>query len=153
MALLVAGAVPAWDAIEGDGSRPAIAVGLVVVLVGSWWLSPLHRGRHVPHARAQAESGDDDFVVYWKPGCTYCIRLLATLRRSERDQIRWVNVWQDADAAQFVADHNDGNVLTPTVMTGPAASRWITRCDATAQHATSRRLTGHLCTWDCPLCS
>lgn len=118
LTLLVVGAVLAWDAIGGAGSRWVAAVGLALLLAGGWWLSPLHRGRHVPHASAQAESGDDDLIVYWKPGCTYCIRLLATLHRSERDQIRWVNVWQDDDAAQFVADHNDGDVLTPTVMTG-----------------------------------
>lgn len=138
LALLVVGAVLAWDAIEDSASRPVIAVGLAVVLAGGWWLSPLRRGRHVPHARAQAESGDDDLVVYWKPGCTYCIRLLARLDRFERDRIRWVNVWQDDAAAQFVADHNDGNVLTPTVMTGTGRRLPMT-AEAIRSHLANQR--------------
>ncbi len=118
VAVLLVAAMLGWEAIEGAGPSPAAAVGLAVLLALGWWLSPLRRGRHVPHDRAQAASSDDDVIVYWKPGCMYCTRLLAGLRRSERNHIRWVNVWKDQAAAQFVADHNHGDVLTPTVITG-----------------------------------
>lgn len=138
VALLFAGAVLVWDAVQGEGLSPAAVVGLVVLLAGGWWVSPVHRGRHVPHASAEAEAGDDDLIVYWKPGCQYCIRLLARLDRSERDRVRWVNVWQDEDAAQFVADHNDGNVLTPTVMTG-AGRRLPMTAEAVRSHLAGQR--------------
>lgn len=138
VALLVVGALFAKDAVEDAGFRPALVVGLAVLLAGGWWVSPMRRGRHVRHARARAESGDEDLIVYWKPGCSYCIRLLATLDRSEKEQIRWVNVWRDADAAQFVADHNDGNVLTPTVMTGTGRRLSMT-AEAVRAHLADQR--------------
>lgn len=30
----------------------------------------------------------------------------------------WVNIWQDAEAARFVASHRHGNETVPTVVTG-----------------------------------
>lgn len=134
-ALVVVGAVLARDAVDAGWPVP---LGLAALLAGGWWLSPLHRGRHVSHARAQAMSGDDDLIVYWKPGCSHCIRLLAALDRFEREQVRWVNVWRDDDAAQFVADHNDGNVLTPTVMTGNGRRLAMT-ADAVQSHLADQR--------------
>ncbi len=43
---------------------------LVVVVFGAaaWWSWPGRRGRHVPHAEALAAAGDDDVIVYWRPG-------------------------------------------------------------------------------------
>ena len=119
LALVVICAILAPDAYAEWGLHPAaVAVLVVTLLVAAWWVSPLHRGPHVDHVRAQARAGDEDLIIYWKPGCSHCIRLLSGLDRSERDQVTWVNVWKDDTAAAFVADRNDGNVLTPTVVTG-----------------------------------
>ena len=119
LTLLTVGGMLAQAAVEDAGLQSGLTASLaIVVAVAAWWVSPLRRGPHIDHAQAQAQAGNDDLVVYWKPGCSYCIRLLRGLNRRERNRILWVNVWKDNDAARFVADRNDGNVLTPTVLTG-----------------------------------
>lgn len=40
----------------------------VLFLVIGWWSWPGRRGAHIPHAEAQAAAGDDDLIVYWRPG-------------------------------------------------------------------------------------
>lgn len=37
---------------------------------------------------------------------------------SAKRKVTWVNIWQDADAAAFVASHRDGNETVPTAVTG-----------------------------------
>ncbi len=39
-----------------------------IFLVVGWWSWPGRRGAHVSHAAAQAAAGDDDLIVYWRPG-------------------------------------------------------------------------------------
>ncbi|WP_434597827.1 glutaredoxin domain-containing protein [Streptomyces sp. A5-4] len=58
--------------------------------------------------------GDDGVVVYWRPGCPYCMKLrlrlrLARLRRTE------VNIWKHPEAAAYVRSVADGNETVPTV--------------------------------------
>ena len=119
LTLLTVGGILAQAAVEDSGLNPGlIALLAILPIVAAWWVSPLRRGPHIDHAQAQAQARDDDLVVYWKPGCSYCIRLLRGLNRLERSRVLWVNVWKDNDAARFVADRNDGNILTPTVLTG-----------------------------------
>lgn len=51
--------------IDGD---PFSFLFLALFAVIGWWSWPGRRGRHTPHAEAQAAAGDDDVVVYWRPG-------------------------------------------------------------------------------------
>ncbi|MEU8352151.1 glutaredoxin domain-containing protein [Streptomyces sp. NPDC048845] len=56
----------------------------------------------------------DGVVVYWRPGCPFCMKLrlqlrLLRVRRTER------NIWEDPDAAAFVRSVADGNETVPTV--------------------------------------
>ncbi len=37
---------------------------------------------------------------------------------SARSQVSWVNIWQDPEAARFVADRRNGNETVPTAVTG-----------------------------------
>ncbi|MFI7015726.1 glutaredoxin domain-containing protein [Streptomyces sp. NPDC050164] len=53
-------------------------------------------------------------VVYWRPMCTYCMKLLTQLRFT-RLQYTKVNIWRDPDAAAFVRSVADGNETVPTV--------------------------------------
>ena len=55
-------------------------------------------------------------MVLWKPGCTYCERLLLQLRGTPG--ISWVNVYEDPQADARVRSVNDGNQLTPTALVG-----------------------------------
>ncbi len=40
----------------------------VAFAVAAWWSWPGRRGRHRPHHEALATAGDDDIIVYWRPG-------------------------------------------------------------------------------------
>ncbi|MER7668524.1 glutaredoxin domain-containing protein [Kitasatospora sp. NPDC096128] len=56
-------------------------------------------------------------VLYWRPLCTYCMRLrlglLFTRLRYSRRFTR-VDIWKDPDAAAFVRSVADGNETVPT---------------------------------------
>lgn len=68
-------------------------------------------------------------VVYWRPGCVFCIKLRIRLHR-HADRAVWVNIWRDPVAAQRVREVNDGNETVPTVFVGTDARtnpdpRWV----------------------------
>ncbi|MFI1355253.1 glutaredoxin domain-containing protein [Streptomyces sp. NPDC020898] len=56
----------------------------------------------------------DGVVVYWRPMCTYCMKLLTQLRFT-RLQYTKVNIWTDPEAAAFVRSVANGNETVPTV--------------------------------------
>lgn len=58
---------------------------------------------------------DRPVVVYWRPGCSFCMRLRSSLG-DLADQALWVNIWEDEDAATYVRSVNDGNEVVPTVV-------------------------------------
>ncbi|MGW3244960.1 glutaredoxin domain-containing protein [Streptomyces sp. NPDC001070] len=53
-------------------------------------------------------------VVYWRPGCPYCIKLRVRLLFARLTHTK-VNIWRDPDAAAFVRSVADGNETVPTV--------------------------------------
>jgi mycoredoxin len=53
-------------------------------------------------------------VVYWRPMCTYCMKLRLRLRFT-RLRYTKVNIWRDPEAAAFVRSVADGNETVPTV--------------------------------------
>ncbi len=53
--------------------------------------------------------------VYWRPGCTFCLRLRLILRW-HRLHPEMINIWRDPDAAAFVRSVADGNETVPTVV-------------------------------------
>lgn len=64
---------------------------------------------------APTSGADAPVVVYWRPGCPYCMTLRRGLRRrglvvDER------NIWDDPEAARFVRSVNAGNETVPTVV-------------------------------------
>ncbi|MFI6895817.1 glutaredoxin domain-containing protein [Streptomyces sp. NPDC050256] len=54
-------------------------------------------------------------IVYWRPGCKYCLRLRFRLGRRAR-RLHWVNIWQDPAGAAVVRAANEGNETVPTVV-------------------------------------
>jgi mycoredoxin len=56
----------------------------------------------------------DGVVVYWRPGCTYCMKLRVQLLFTRLPHTR-VNIWRDPDARAFVRSVADGNETVPTV--------------------------------------
>lgn len=94
--------------------RPWLGIAaLGVCLVTAWSASPLRSDRSLTHWDAQQRHvRDGAVVVYWRPGSIGCLRLRSALR-SVSDQILWVNVWADDEAAAFVRDVNGGAEVVP----------------------------------------
>ena len=56
-------------------------------------------------------------IVYWRPGCPFCMTLELGLRLT-RTPHRLVDIHRDPEAAAVVREHNGGNELVPTVDVG-----------------------------------
>ncbi|MEU7835935.1 glutaredoxin domain-containing protein [Nonomuraea sp. NPDC049129] len=68
------------------------------------------RDRATSHALADRTG----VVVYWRPGCKYCMRLRTRLRFTRLRHAE-VNIWRDPEAAAFVRSVANGNETVPTV--------------------------------------
>ena len=56
-----------------------------------------------------------DVIVYWRPGCGFCMRLDRSLTEAGVSYDRR-NIWEDEEAATFVRSVNRGNETVPTVV-------------------------------------
>ncbi|MGW0861041.1 glutaredoxin domain-containing protein [Streptomyces koelreuteriae] len=78
-------------------------------------------------------------VVYWRPLCTYCMKLLTQLRFT-RLRYTKVNIWRNPDAAAFVRSVAGGNETVPTVtvagraMVNPSKRELLEAVEAYAPH-------------------
>ncbi|MEU7907956.1 glutaredoxin domain-containing protein [Actinoplanes sp. NPDC049118] len=102
------------------GAAVGIATGSVIPVVVfaalAAFASPLIFPRSVTAAEAQGRSTDDGLaVIYWRPGCPFCVRLRATLGPAGR-RAHWVDIWRDPEAAAAVRAVADGNETVPTVI-------------------------------------
>jgi mycoredoxin len=108
--LLVAASQIASDS-PGSGVVLAIAFCALAAL-----MSPLAFPRSITAAEAQQRSTDDGrAIIYWRPGCQYCIRLRLKLGGVAR-RAYWVNIWTDPEAAAAVRAITGGNETVPTVV-------------------------------------
>ncbi|MFB6935391.1 glutaredoxin domain-containing protein [Streptomyces chartreusis] len=114
--LLVVGGSAVATTLFLDGSPGAAAALLVVFVVLAGVNSPLIFPRSIGALEAQRRSAADGRpIVYWRPGCPYCMRLRVRLGRTAR-QAYWVNIWRDPAGAAAVRAVNDGNETVPTVV-------------------------------------
>ncbi|SES45450.1 mycoredoxin [Pedococcus cremeus] len=97
-------------------------VGSALLLLAAWVLSP----RFFPTSpsdrdarRLAWETGVP--VVYWRPGCSYCLRLRIALGRTGNRAI-WVDVTRDPAASARVRAANSGDETVPTVFVGDSAT-------------------------------
>ncbi len=97
-----------------DGSPIAGAVLLLVFTLGAVAVSPRAFPRSVTEAEARAAGGP---IVYWRPGCPFCIRLRTTLRR-DAARLQWVDIWRDPAGAATVRGITGGDETVPTVVAG-----------------------------------
>ncbi|WP_181763540.1 glutaredoxin domain-containing protein [Streptomyces albidus (ex Kaewkla and Franco 2022)] len=94
-------------------SAAALLLGLVLLAGVN---SPLIFPKSIGALEAQRRSAADGRpVVYWRSGCTYCLRLRFRLGRSAR-QLHWVDIWRDPAGAAAVRAANEGNETVPTVV-------------------------------------
>ena len=54
-------------------------------------------------------------IVYWRPGCPFCVRLRASLALRAR-RYHWVDIWSDPSGAASVRAVAAGNETVPTVV-------------------------------------
>jgi mycoredoxin len=113
--LMLGGSATATGLIFRGSPGAATALLLVFVLLAGV-NSPLMFPRSIGALEAQRRSAVDGRpVVFWRPGCTYCLRLRIRLGRSAR-QLHWVDIWRDSAGAAAVRAVNDGNETVPTVV-------------------------------------
>ncbi|MBG0568912.1 glutaredoxin domain-containing protein [Actinoplanes aureus] len=98
----------------GDGS-PGGAVFVLLIFLGlALAVSP----QVFPRPESAAEAGADGRpVVYWRPGCPYCIRLRARLG-PDAARLHWVDIWRDPEGAAAVREITGGDETVPTVVLG-----------------------------------
>ncbi|MGW2933118.1 glutaredoxin domain-containing protein [Streptomyces sp. NPDC001156] len=113
--LVLCGSVVATGLIHSENLGAAAVLLLVFVLLAGV-NSPLIFPRSIGAREAQSRSAVDGRpVVFWRPGCTYCLRLRIRLGRSAR-QLHWVDIWRDPAGAAAVRAVNEGNETVPTVI-------------------------------------
>ncbi|MGW6790482.1 glutaredoxin domain-containing protein [Streptomyces chartreusis] len=99
-----------------DGSPGTAAALLLVFVLLAGVNSPLIFPRSLGAVEAQRRSAADGRpVVYWRPGCPYCMRLRVRLGRAAH-RAYWVDIWRDPAGAAAVRAVNDGNETVPTVV-------------------------------------
>ncbi|MGN9757007.1 glutaredoxin domain-containing protein [Streptomyces sp. SD31] len=115
MLLVLSGSAVATGQIFTGNPGTAAAL-LLAFLALAGVNSPLIFPGSIGAREAQRRSAIDGRpVVFWRPGCKYCIRLRIRLGRSAR-QLHWVNIWRDPAGAAAVRAANDGNETVPTVV-------------------------------------
>ena len=96
-------------------SPSAVAMGAPFIVL-ALLLSPLAFPPSLSALQAQQRSARDGRpIVYWRPGCRYCLRLRIQLGRFG-NRVHWVDIWADPEAAATVRAVTDGNESVPTVV-------------------------------------
>ncbi|MEW2515831.1 glutaredoxin domain-containing protein [Streptomyces sp. NPDC046870] len=112
--VLSGSAVATGQILAGSPGTAAALLTAFLVLAGT--TSPLLFPRPVGTREAQRRSAVDGRpVVYWRPGCTYCMRLRIRLGRGAR-RLHWVDIWRDPAGAAVVRAANGGDETVPTVV-------------------------------------
>ncbi|MFF4369414.1 glutaredoxin domain-containing protein [Streptomyces sp. NPDC001594] len=115
MVFVLCGSVVATGLIWKGSSGTGSAV-LVVFMVLAGVNSPVIFPRSISAQEAERRSSVDGRpVVFWRPGCKYCIRLRIRLGR-DAGRLHWVSIWRDPAGAATVRAANDGNETVPTVV-------------------------------------
>ncbi|ALO91412.1 Membrane protein [Streptomyces hygroscopicus subsp. limoneus] len=112
--LLSGSALATGQIIKGNpGTAAALLLAFLAFAgVNSPLIFPRSIGAREAHQRSAVDGRP---VVFWRPGCKYCIRLRIRLGRSAR-RMHWVDIWRDPAGAAVVRAANDGNETVPTVV-------------------------------------
>ncbi|MFE7583977.1 glutaredoxin domain-containing protein [Streptomyces gardneri] len=114
--LLLCGGLVAGARAADGGSVAVVAPLLLLFLLLAAVTSPLvfPRSTGAAEARRRAEA-DGRPVVYWRPGCAYCLRLRLRLGARAR-RAHWVDIWRDPEGAAEVRAATGGDETVPTVV-------------------------------------
>ena len=98
------------------GSRWTGLAILVFFLAAALVVSPRAFPRSVTDAAArEASELEGRPIVYWRPGCPYCLRLRVRLGR-DANRLLWVDIWADPEGAASVREVTGGDETVPTVI-------------------------------------
>ncbi|MFF9177568.1 glutaredoxin domain-containing protein [Streptomyces sp. NPDC014793] len=98
---------------RGPGAAAPVLVWFVLLAVV---YSPVIFPRPVGAEEARRRGAVDGRpIVYWRPGCKYCLRLRIGLGR-DADRLHWVDIWRDPAGAAEVRAVNGGDETVPTVV-------------------------------------
>lgn len=90
------------------------------MLLAAWVFSPWFFPRSPTDVEARRLADDTGApVIYWRTGCSYCLRLRLALGRAGHRAI-WVDTTRDPAASARVREANEGNETVPTVFVGGA---------------------------------
>ncbi|GIF19243.1 mycoredoxin [Actinoplanes tereljensis] len=93
----------------------SLVTGVVFVVLAAL-TSPRAFPRSISDAAARELSAQDGKpIVYWRPGCPFCLRLRARVGRFAR-RAHWVDIWADPDGAASVRAVTGGDETVPTVV-------------------------------------
>ena len=101
--------------VSGNRDLASVLVAVAVIAL-ALITTPLIFPRSTDDAGAQQLAGSRT-LIYWRPGCTFCIRLRMVLGVRARRAV-WVNVARDPAASARVRSVNGGNETVPTVFAG-----------------------------------
>ncbi|GGT00347.1 hypothetical protein GCM10010240_37320 [Streptomyces griseoviridis] len=134
VSLVLCGAAVAASPFRAGEPVPGAAV-LLAFLPLAAVASPLVLPRSSGLAQARRRSAADGRpIVFWRPGCVYCLRQGARLGRDARRPHR-VDIWRDPEGAAAVREADGGDETVPTVLAdgrtrtdpGPAWVRALSR--------------------------
>ena len=95
----------------------SLLIALTVALLGTSLPFPGVTDLATARERAAADGAP---IVVFRPGCSYCLRLLWSLGGRAR-QVHWVDVRRDRDASRAVRAATGGDETVPTVLTDAGA--------------------------------
>lgn len=113
--MLAVGLLFAYWGFIGRGPMNYVAAAILLFFALRFVSTTQVRSRPEAGAGAHLEAGG--VVVYWRPGCQFCARLIRELGTEGREKVYWVNIWDDAAAAARVRELNRGNETVPTLVT------------------------------------
>ncbi|MEU3748688.1 MULTISPECIES: glutaredoxin domain-containing protein [Streptomyces] len=115
LVLLCGGLAAAARAADGSSAGVVALLLLPFVLLAAV-TSPLAFPRSTGAAEAlRRAEADGRPVVYWRPGCAYCLRLRLRLGARAR-RAHWVDIWRDPEGAAQVRAATGGDETVPTVV-------------------------------------
>ncbi|MFJ5060289.1 glutaredoxin domain-containing protein [Streptomyces nigra] len=97
---------------DRTGALTGAAVSLLIAVVHSPLVFPRPVGAEEARRLSDADGRP---VVYWRPGCAYCLRLRFRLGPRAR-RAHWVDIWHDPAGAAEVRAANGGDETVPTVV-------------------------------------
>ena len=91
----------------------SLLIALTIALLGT--SLPFPGVTDLATARARSER-DGAPVVVFRPGCSFCLRLLFSLGLDGSRRVHWVDVRRDRDASRTVREATGGDETVPTVL-------------------------------------